>query len=373
MAKNNLETKQWEVKGVVSTVDPVEGARAFSPMLATALTRYRHSTPPTVRLAGLIDARRNEEVGTESRRNKLAISFSGGGDAQYDFLGKTLTVTDPVGEVSVDGSHVHLTSLTAGVFGGRIELNYDAKNVRTRDKPFEMAVRVTGVPLERVTKHYGDVEKITGSVDADFALSGNAGQISTFSGQGSARISEGHLFGIPVLGPLSKLISKGSPANQDAGHSIAREASATFRIENGIIITEDIEALTQAFRVKGVGTVSLIDKSVDLEAVVNTRGGVSSAILTPVSELLTYSCTGTIMEPVWKAKHISNLGKVPAQLISEMTNIPIEGLRKLGQGIFGTQEERQAQGQARQAREEAEAAGTPGEATPRKLFQLRTN
>lgn len=372
LAKNNLQTKQWEVKGVVSTVDPVDGARAFSPMLATALMRYRHSTPPTIRLAGLVDARRSDEVGSEARRNKLSISFSGGGDAQYDFLGKTLTLTDPKGEVEVDGSHVHLTTLTAGVFGGSINLDYDAINVRTSDKPFEMKVRLAGVPLEKVTKHYGDVEEIKGSVDADFVLSGNAGQIPTFAGQGSARISDGHLFGIPVLGPLSKLISKGSPGNQDAGHSVAREASATFRVENGIIITEDIEALTQAFRVKGVGTISLIDKSVDLEAVVNTRGGLSSAILTPVSELLTYSCTGTIMEPVWKPKHISNLGKVPAQLISEMTNIPMEGLRKLGQGIFGSQQERLDPGQPRPAREE-ETGEASDAAAPRRLFQLRAN
>ena len=63
----------------------------------------------------------------------------------------------------------------------------------------------------------------------------------------------------------------------------------------------------------------------------NTRGELSSTVLTPVSELLTYSCTGTVREPVWKPKHISNLGKVPATLISELTNIPVEGLKRLGQ------------------------------------------
>ena len=30
LAQNNVKAKQWEVKGVVSTVDPVEGARASS-------------------------------------------------------------------------------------------------------------------------------------------------------------------------------------------------------------------------------------------------------------------------------------------------------------------------------------------------------
>ena len=111
----------------------------------------------------------------------------------------------------------------------------------------------------------------------------------------------------------------------------------------------------------------------DLEAVVNTRGGLSSAILTPVSELLTYSCTGTISEPVWKPKHISNLGKVPVKLISEITNIPIEGLRKVGQGIFGTQEERLMQQAEREEVQSSDAAVEPGDATQRKLFQFRSN
>ncbi len=340
LAQNDRKERRWEVKGVVSTVDPVEGARAFNPKLAKALERYRHSRPPTIRLAGRLDGRRNEEVGDEPRRNELSISFSGGGEAKYDFLGKTLTLSDPVGEVEVQGSRVHLASLKGGIFGGRIELDYDVKNVRSPNAPFEMAATIRGVPLERVTRHYGEAGEITGSVDADFRLSGEAGRIPSFAGEGRARISEGQLFAIPVLGPLSKLLPSGNGnGSKGAGNggNIAKEASASFRVEKGVLVTRDIEALTKSFRVKAAGTVSLVDQSVDLEAVVNTRGELSSAVLTPVSELLTYSCTGTVRDPVWRPKHISNLGKVPAALISELTNIPVEGLKKLGelgQGIF---------------------------------------
>jgi len=42
-----------------------------------------------------------------------------------------------------------------------------------------------------------------------------------------------------------------------------------------------------------------------------------------------------VTEPVWKSKAISNLGKVPAQVITELTTIPVEGLKKIGQGLFG--------------------------------------
>lgn len=367
LAQNNVKAKQWEVKGVVSTVDPIEGARAFSPKLATALERYQHGSPPTVRLAGLLDARRDEEVGDEPRRNELKISFAGGGDARYTFLGKALTLTAPIGEVIVEGSRVHLTSLQAGVFGGSFELEYDAKNVRSKEQPFEANVRVVGVPLEAVTKHYGDRDAIRGSVDTSFLLAGNAGQVESISGHGEARISEGYLFAIPVLGPLSKLIAKSGPDGENGGHSVAKEASASFTIAKGVIATDDIETFTQAFRVRGAGTVSLVDKSVDLEAVVNTRDPLSRTILTPVSELLTYSCTGTLSDPVWKPKHISNLAKVPAQVISEMTNIPIEGLKKIGQGIFGPQVKREETGGPG-------PGDAPGDAVPpRRLFQLRQN
>jgi hypothetical protein len=86
-----------------------------------------------------------------------------------------------------------------------------------------------------------------------------------------------------------------------------------------------------------------------------------------VSELLTYSCTGTLSDPVWKPKHISNLAKVPAQVISEMTNIPIEGLKKIGQGIFGPQVKREETGGPG-------PGDAPGDAVPpRRLFQLRQN
>lgn len=385
LAQNDRRERRWEVKGVVSTVDPIEGARAFNPKLATALGRYRHASPPTIRLAGTLDGRRNEEVGDEPRRNELAISFAGGGQAQYEFLGKTLTLSDPIGEVLVNGSHVQLVSLTGGIFGGRLELDYDVKNVRNPNSPFAMNAKVRGVPLEAVTKHYGETEEITGAVDLDLRLAGEAGRVATFDGVGEARISEGYLFAIPVLGPLSKLLPNG---NREGGN-IAKEASASFLVEKGVIATRDLEALTKSFRVKAAGTVSLIDQSVDLEAVVNTRGGLSSTVLTPVSELLTYSCTGTIREPVWKPKHISNLGKVPASLISELTNIPVEGLKKLGQfgqelfalpeRVLSPQQTDAGEGAPRERRFPWGGAGSnekdreEGAPAPRRLFPLLQN
>lgn len=363
VAQHNTAVKLWEVKGVESTVDLVAGARAFSPQLARALGAYRFENPPLVRLAGTLDSRRPEEVGEESRRNELEIFFESKGLAEYDFLGKTLRLTDSSGTLAVDRSRVHLRSMRADVLGGELRLEYDAKNVRSPDRPFDASMQIKAIPLEAVTKLYAQTEAVKGAVSGTFHLSGNAAEIASYNGHGILEIRNGNLFAIPVLGPLSKAIAKANPRQESAGHSIAREATASLQIVNGVLQTDDLEAFTDTFRVRAAGQVSLVDQAVDFEAIVNPRDGLTRAVLTPVSELLTFSCTGTVRDPVWKAKHISNLGKIPAQAITELTNIPVEGLRAIGQGLFGeSKREREAQ---------VPAAGEGGEEpNRRKLFQL---
>ncbi|MDF2375808.1 MAG: AsmA-like C-terminal region-containing protein [Verrucomicrobiales bacterium] len=363
VAQHNTALKLWEVKGVESTMPLSAGAKAFSPKLSKALSAYRFENPPLVRLSGTLDSRRPEEVGDEPRRTRVEIAFESEGLAEYDFIGKTLRLTNSSGTLAVDRSRVHLRSMRAEVLGGELRLEYDAKNVRSPDRPFDATMQISGIPMEAVTKLYADTESVKGSVAGTFNLSGNAARIASYNGHGLLEITNGNLFAIPVLGPLSKAIAKANPNQESAGHSIAREASASLTIENGVLKTDDLEAFTDTFRVRAAGQVSLVDQSVDFEAIVNPRDGITRAVLTPVSELLTFSCTGTVQDPVWKAKHISNLGKIPAQAITEITNIPVEGIRRIGQGLFG--ESKKERGAGESIREE-----TGGEPNRRKLFQL---
>jgi len=329
----------WEVEEVVWTTDLEEGASAFNKKLAKSLTKYQFTSPPTVSLSGQLDSRRVEEVGSEPRRNVLDIEFESEAIARYTFLGETITAEKSRGKIAVNGSRVHLKSLDAEVFGGTLQLEYDAKDVRSPERPFEARAILKDVPLEAVTRLYADTETIRGRVAAAVTLSGNGGDIATLDGDGTATITDGNLFAIPFFGPLSKAIVKARPGEVREGANVARQARATLRMRDGIIYSEDFEALTDSFRLRAAGEVSLVDNTVDLEAVVNTKDVLSSAVLTPVSELLTFSCTGTVTEPVWKSKAISNLGKVPAQVITELTTIPVEGLKKIGQGLFGPDQE----------------------------------
>lgn len=324
----------WEVKDVVSTLDLVMGTRAFSPKLSKQIEKYRFESPPTVKLSGFLDSRRIEEVGDGPRNNDLTISFASGGQAYYDFLGGALTLIDPSGVLDISGSRVHLTEFSAGLFGGKVEVEYDASNVRSEEKPYHASVKVSRVPLEALTRTYGDLEVATGLIDAVLHLSGFGRDVSRLNGHGAASIEEGELFNLPLLGALAGVMQV---SGSDGG--IAKEAQATFKISSGVLETGDLVALAETMLIRSAGTVSLIDQSVDFEAVVNTKGTISRTLLTPVSELLTFSCEGTVQEPVWKAKHISNIGKLPAQVITEMTQIPFEGLKAIGEGILGQSSE----------------------------------
>ena len=339
MAHYTPEKSQWEVKGVVSTVNLVKGTRAFNAKLSNYLERYRFKSPPTVKLAGFLDSRREEEVREKPRNNQLSISFSCEDSAEYKFFGKVVPLSSPSGELEISGSRVHLTNFSAGVFDGSVEVEYDALNVRSEDKPYDASVRVSRVPLEDVTRLYGGMEVATGRVDAVFHLSGHAGDISRLNGHGAASIEDGELFTLPVMGALAGFLQV-SPSNG----GVAREAQATYQIENGVLQTDDFVALADNVFVRSAGTISFTDQSVDLEVVVNPKGALSRTILTPVSELLTFSCSGTMQEPVWSAKHISNIGKLPSQVITEMTQVPFEGLKAIGGGLFKPQAEESYEG-----------------------------
>lgn len=343
LARHDISENLWEVKGVVSTVDIEEGARAFSPQLASKIAVYRFDSPPTIRMEGILDARNRKEVANEPRRTDLAMEFTSSGKARYDLFGETLVFEKCRGKIEVERSRVMLSGFRAGIFGGNLSLDYDALDVRSSARPFSLKMEVEEIPLEAITKTYQDRENVRGQLEGVLNLSGSAGQLATFQGSSVARISNGNLFAIPVFGRLSKAISGGGSGGEDPAPNIVQEAKANIQITDGVLETEDFEALADSFEVRSAGSISLVNREVDLEAVVNTRGGLSRVILTPVAELLTFSCTGTIEEPVWKAKHISNLGKLPAQVITEITSVPVGGLKAIGKELFGDKENRSPQ------------------------------
>jgi hypothetical protein len=52
-------------------------------------------------------------------------------------------------------------------------------------------------------------------------------------------VTNGDVFAIPIFGPLSGILNRILPGS---GYSIAHEASADFKVDQGIIHTDDFDA-----------------------------------------------------------------------------------------------------------------------------------
>ncbi len=324
MAQFVLPTKQWKLKGVTCTADPVQTTRAFSAKAASVISKYQFTDIPTVRLSGNVDGRSSAEVGTSERNTDLKIAFASDGQASMQFLGKTMILDQPKGDLHLEKSRVHITSLTAGVFGGKLALEFDSKNVRSAEKPYDATIAIERIPLEKITLLYSGTDQSKGLLTGSFNLSGNAGSVNSLNGHGQAMITNGDLFGIPVFGPLSKVIKDASPNVDRNGYSIAREAKATLRIENGVIYSEDFQAFTDTFRLNASGLVNSNDKTIKVLAVMSPRDDLANALVSPFKELLAYEGTGEFSNPTWKPKALSEVAKLPGDLINEVVKVPAQ-------------------------------------------------
>jgi hypothetical protein len=105
------------------------------------------------------------------------------------------------------------------------------------------------------------------------------------------------------------------------GFNVAKEATCTFKVEDGFVYTDNLEALTAAFRLVAKGNANFIKDEVEFDAQARIRG-LPGIVLRPVSELLEYQARGTIGDPAWKPR-LFNLGKGAANTEAEKAADPM--------------------------------------------------
>ena len=74
---------------------------------------------------------------------------------------------------------------------------------------------------------------------------------------------------MPVFGPISEILNAILPGS---GYSIARKATASFTIKDGIIHTDDFEAAGKLFSMLGHGDIHFLDDKLDFELRMSAHG-----------------------------------------------------------------------------------------------------
>ena len=205
-------------------------------------------------------------------------------------------------DASVRTENGRLTVKAGGIlYGGRLGAVVEFPDAGKSEH--HATVAIDRVDFSKLTALFGSNDETGGALTGRFTYQTPDGNGATIEGSGSATLEEGNIFALPLLGPLSVLISALLPGDRIA-YSVARKATATFRASRGRVSMNDFEAATRTFRLTASGVIDIVRDAVDVDARINLRG-VPGLLLYPVSKLIEYHAGGTMGQPGWRPKILS--------------------------------------------------------------------
>jgi hypothetical protein len=265
--------------------------------------------PATARFQGIFETPKKAATAADQTRWSLAVESEGIVD--WDVGGRSLPLEKLAFQAQFRRNRLDIPRATASLMGGTLTGSGEIDRLSTT-QDFVAAVQADAVGFGALARLYAPETATSGQLSGGFRVTGRARpenkQPVRLRGSGQATIRDGDIFALPLLGPLSPMLSAVLPGTK-SGYSKAREARATFSLDDGLLVTRDFEALTTAFVIKGGGQINFNTEQVNLQARINTRGP-TGMLLYPVSRLLEYEARGTTTEPAWKPMVLSLPGKL---------------------------------------------------------------
>ena len=273
---------------------PNKLAAYVSPNLASFLDRYEFVTPPKLEINGIIDTKTNDQ-------SNLKVYFDSKGRVYTNLFKKQIPVDQPKGSILLKGKEIAV-NIESKILEGQIshkglwkmekDPNFYSGEIIASNINFGNLVRLFELPT-----------KTKGILNSNLQFKIPLKEPIKWSGSGSASLIKGNIFSIPILGPLSPMIS-GVLDQPRAGYSVAQSATINFLSDQGVIKILNFQALTPGFILNGKGTIDRLNDSLDLEAEMNARGPLR-LVGWPISKLLRYKGEGTLKEPKWNPVNFS--------------------------------------------------------------------
>jgi len=277
------------VSNIKSSLRPTDVIFWIDPKLWKTVAPYKFRQPPSITANGVYQFRAGKNT-----RLDIAVDAPGGMD--YVFLGRTLPFNRVSGKLLFTTDRLQIVDLDAGLFSGTVRGKSDISLARN-DSRHHASITVGAVNFPRLTDLYFNYKTAQGELSGTYDFDGLGGDPRKMSGHGKIEVTNGDVFAIPVFGPLSGILSYVIPG---AGYSIARQASASFTIKQGIIHTEDFDVAGKLFDMVGRGDIYFLDDKLDFEVGISPKG--ASVVLAPVYKLFEYKGEGNLAKPDWHPK-----------------------------------------------------------------------
>ena len=293
---HDIAGQQIRLQDVDSTMPPVDVMMWIDPKIAEVIKPYRFRQPPKVEANGMIHLK-------DPRKNDLRLAIQSDVGLDYDLLERTLKFGRTLADVDITGPKVIADIKSAELMGGNVAVNA-VVSIDPADPTFGATIDIRRVDFAQLTKLYFDYDDSLGVASGNFKFTARMGQEQQMRGEGSLRVEEGHVFAIPILGPLSDIINKIIPG---AGFQTARLATADFTVGDGKISTKNLKVDGAGFSLFGYGDIYFVTDRMNMSVRINARG-LPGLVLFPVSKLFEYVSTGSVSKPEWRPKIIPRFG-----------------------------------------------------------------
>ncbi len=277
------------VTNAVSTVDPDWATMLVGPKIRAAIAPYRFEKPPLVRVNGWIPTRDTDQA-----------------DVRFQVEGQLFHywkfhLPEVSGEVHWRGDSLTISNVNARFYGGRLAWSGSFDFTPPQGTDFSFHGTVLQADLRSLMADLSAMtNRMEGVLDGHLTITAaNSTSERTWRGGGDAQLRDGFLGDIPIFGFMSPYLDRIAPG---LGSSRASAATATFRLQDGVIHTSDLEARSPTLRLQYDGTV-------DLNGAVDTRmqaeilrdawgiGRLVSLALWPLTKVFEYHITGTLEHP----------------------------------------------------------------------------
>ena len=266
------------VQKIRTSIHPQDMIWWIDPKLVKDIAPYRFGKkPPQLLIDGLVHTK-----GGDSTKLKIDVTAPGGMD--YTFIKKDLHCPQISAHLLFTKDRLRIDDLEATIFGGKLSGDLDIS--LAKDRPgHEAAIRLQKVDFASLTKLYFNFDSSKGQLDARYAFRGKGDDSRAMRGEGQLIVTDGAVFSIPFLGPLSGILNGIVPG---MGDDVARKGSASFSVANGTISTKDFTIEGQGFSMFGAGDLYFLDDSMNFDVRINARG-LPGVLLFPVSKLFEYT------------------------------------------------------------------------------------
>lgn len=284
--------REVRLEKIRAGVIPVDVMTWIDPRLAKDVAPYIFKNPPDCSVNGVVKL-----DGLPGTNLEVLVNAPRGMD--YVFLKRTLSFPKISGRLLFTDGRLRIDDLVGTLYGGKVRGKLDIS--LKREAPWHTArIEAERVDFPSVTKLYFGYDTSKGLLSGVYEFSGKGGDARTMKGGGYLEVTNGNVFAIPILGPFSGIVNGIVPG---AGYNLARKASATFTIDQGVIQNQDFLVEGQGFSMIGYGKLFFLDDKIDFNIRINAQGA-PGVLLFPVSKLFEYVSDGSLSKPAWRPKRI---------------------------------------------------------------------